>query len=175
MTMNRRIAGVACAAALTVIAAGTASAAPAPAPDSAPVGAMQWPTPGQTYVLAPQNAPDQWLGDADYFGQVVCKASRLWYGGQHDNAVWQVTGNNDGTISLVNMDAEQNRQSLASAGDAIRIDEGHGDEFNWIVTAGPSGTVALKNKRTNKFLTLAAAGVVGAAQTFHWYMVNQRP
>lgn len=169
--MNRRIAAVACAAALTVSAASAASAAPAPAS----VGVTAGPTPGQTYVIAPQNAPDQWIGDNDYFGSVVCQASRLWYGSRHDNAVWQVTGNNDGTISLVNMDAEQNRQSLASSGSAIHIGEGQGDQFHWYVTAGPGGTVALQNKRTRQFLTLAAAGVVGAAQAFHWYMVNQRP
>ncbi|MBT2546375.1 hypothetical protein J7E99_38370 [Streptomyces sp. ISL-44] len=175
--MNRRIAAVACAAALTVIAAGTASAAPAPAPvaASASVGVTAAPTPGQTYVMAPRDAPDQWLGDADYFGSVVCQASRLWYGSRHDDAVWQVTGNNDGSISLVNMDAEQNRYSLASSGTGIRIDQGHGDEFNWEVVAGPGGTVALQNKKTSRFLSLVAGTVVGAAQAFYWYMTNQRP
>ncbi|MGP3686824.1 hypothetical protein ACTVZO_19290 [Streptomyces sp. IBSNAI002] len=184
--MNRRIAAVACAAALTVIAGGTASAAPAPAaPDAAApaaafaaalgsVGAMAV-TPGQTYVMAPRDAPDQWLGDNDYFGSVVCQASRLWYGSRHDNAVWRVAGNNDGSISLVNMDASQNSMSLASAGDGIRIDEGTGDSFHWDVVAGPGGTVALQNRQTRRFLSVVAGTVVGAAQAYYWYMTNARP
>ncbi|MFD9338565.1 hypothetical protein ACFWBF_29820 [Streptomyces sp. NPDC060028] len=159
--MNRRIATVACAAALTFLAAGTASAAP--------------PQPGQTYVMAPRDTPDQWLGDNDWMGSVVCQASRLWYGSRHDNAVWQVTGHGDGSISLVNMDAEQNRMSLASAGGGIRIDEGNGEQFNWDVIAGPGGTVALQNRQTRRFLSVAAGTVVGAVQAYYWYMTNARP
>ncbi len=172
--MNRRIAAVACAAALTVIAGGTASAAPAPAPASASVGVMAV-TPGQTYVMAPRDAPDQWLGDNDYFGSVVCQASRLWYGSRHDNAVWRVAGNNDGSISLVNMDASQSSFSLASAGEAIRIDQGTGESFHWDVVAGPGGSVALQNRQTRRFLSVVAGTVVGAAQAYYWYMTNARP
>ncbi|MCX5013282.1 MULTISPECIES: hypothetical protein [unclassified Streptomyces] len=175
--MNRRIAAVACAAALTSIAAGTASAAPAPAPASASasVGVMAPPVPGRTYVVAPQDTPDQWLGDNDWFGSVVCQASRLWSGDRRDDALWRVTGNNDGSISLVNMDAAQNGWSLASSGEGIRIAEGNGEEFHWDVVAGPGGTVALQNRQTRRFLSIVAGTVVGAAQAYYWYMTNARP
>ncbi|WP_374775252.1 hypothetical protein OG756_22520 [Streptomyces sp. NBC_01310] len=181
--MNRRIAAVACAAALTVIAGGTASAAPAPA-SAAPAPASAGPalasvgvtavTPGQTYVMAPRDAPDQWLGDNDYYGEIACKASRFWFGNWRDNAIWQVVGNNDGSISLVNMDAADDRLSLASAGQAVRVGLGHGPEFNWDVVAGPGGTVALQNRRTRQFLSIVAGTVVGAAQAYYWYMTNAR-
>lgn len=173
--MNRRTAAVACAAALTVIAAGTASAAPAPAPAPASVGMMAPPVPGRTYVVAPQDMPDQWLGDNDYFGMVVCQASRLWSGDRRDDALWQVTGNGDGSISLVNMDAAQDRWKLASAGDGIRIGEGNGEQFHWDVVAGPGGTVALQNRQTRRFLSIVAGTVVGAVQAYYWYMSNARP
>ncbi|MBW5481925.1 hypothetical protein [Streptomyces bambusae] len=165
----RHTAALACAAALTVLAAGSASATPAPAP-------AQQPTPGQTYVMAPQERPDQWLGDADYYGEIVCRASRLWYGNRHDDAVWRISGNNDGSISLVNTDAEQFGQSLTAAGDAIFIQQGQGDAYHWYTVAGPGGTVALRNKVTGRYLMATATGaVVSAVNAYWWYMVNTRP
>ncbi|MEV6956782.1 hypothetical protein [Streptomyces sp. NPDC051183] len=125
--------------------------------------------------MAPKDTPDQWLGDNDWMGSVVCQASRLWYGSRHDNAVWRVAGHADGSISLVNMDAADDEWKLASAGEGIRVAEGGGDQFNWDVVAGPGGSVALQNRQTRRFLSVVAGAVVGTFQAYYWYMTNARP
>ncbi|MGC4983359.1 hypothetical protein OG410_31860 [Streptomyces sp. NBC_00659] len=173
--MSRYTAALSCAAALAVLTAGSAAALPA---DTAPAGPAHAAVAAQanTYVLAPQDKPDLWLGDLDYHGLVVCKASRLWYGEGRDNAVWQITNNNDGSVSLVNMDSQGNRERLLSTREEVLISEGTGDAFNWFRVAGPSGTFGLKNKATGRYLAFTAAGgVLGAVNAYWWYMVNTLP
>ncbi|MFD5517834.1 hypothetical protein [Streptomyces sp. NPDC127066] len=173
--MSRYTAALSCAAALTVLVAGSAAALPADTAPAGPAPAVAFRQPN-TYVLAPQDQPDLWLGDNDYYGEVVCKASRLWYGGAHDNAVWQTTNNNDGSVTLVNMDAEGNRQSLRNVGQGVLVSEGTGDAFHWFKVAGPSGTFGLRNKATGRYLAFTAAGgVLGAVNAYWWYMVNTLP
>ncbi|MFE1291780.1 hypothetical protein [Streptomyces sp. NPDC058751] len=170
--MSRYTAALSCAAALAVLTAGSAAALPADTAPPGPVPAAVAMQPN-TYVLAPQDQPDLWLGDIDYYGLVTCKASRLWYGEGRDNAVWQMTNNNDGSVSLVNMDSHGNRERLLSRRDEVLISEGTGDIFNWFRVAGPAGTFGLKNKATGRYLAFNAAGaVVGAVNAYWWYMVN---
>ncbi|MCY0921626.1 MULTISPECIES: hypothetical protein [unclassified Streptomyces] len=98
------------------------------------------------------------------------------YGNRHDDAVWQVGGNNDGTLSLLNRDAEQFGQSLQGVGNGILVSQGQGDSFHWYTVAGPGGSVALRNKVTGRYLKATAAGaVVSATNAYWWYMVNTRP
>ncbi|MFE9775774.1 hypothetical protein ACFYOV_29780 [Streptomyces sp. NPDC005931] len=174
--MSRYTVALACAAALTVLMAGSAAAAPDDTEQAGPARTAVTAQAGNTYVLAPQDKPDLWLGDADYYGTVVCRASRLWYGGGRDDAIWRMSSNSDGSVSLLNMDAEQYGQSLRAAGDAILVSQGYGDAFHWYTVAGPSGSVALRNKVTGRYLAATAAGVVvSAAQAYWWYMVNTLP
>ncbi|MFD8736080.1 RICIN domain-containing protein [Streptomyces sp. NPDC059618] len=173
--MSRYTVALACAAALAVLTAGSAVALPA---DTAPSGRAPAAAtaPSNTYVLAPQDTPDQWLGDADYYGSVVCKASRLWYGDARDNAVWQTTTNGDGTISLVNLDIHGNRERLQNVGEGILVSDATGDASHWYKIAGPSGTFTLQNKATRRYLAVNAAGtVLGALSAYWWYMVNTLP
>ncbi|KOG75577.1 MULTISPECIES: hypothetical protein [Streptomyces] len=174
--MRRYTAALACAAALTVLTAGSAAAVPADAPQARPASAAATIQQGHTYVLAPQDKPDQWLGDADYYGSVMCQASRLWYGNRHDDAVWLQTSNADGSITLVNTDAEQVGRTLQSQGEGVFIRDGNGDAAHWFKTVGPGGAVSLRNKLSGRYLTLSAAGtVVAAVNAYWWYMVNTIP
>ncbi|MGW3909936.1 hypothetical protein ACWEBX_00160 [Streptomyces sp. NPDC005070] len=173
--MSRYTAALSCAAALAVLTTGSAVALPADTAHArtAPAAVTAQ---ANTYVLAPQDQPDLWLGDADYYGSVLCKASRSWYGDARDNAIWQTTSNSDGSISLVNMDTQGNRERLRNVGEGILVSVGDGDAFHWFKVAGPAGTFGLRNKATGRYLAFTAAGtVLGAVNAYWWFMVNTLP
>ncbi|MGW7550568.1 hypothetical protein [Streptomyces rimosus] len=174
--MRRYTAALACAAALTVLTAGSAAAVPADAPQARPASAAATIQQGHTYVLAPRDKPDYWLGDADYFGSVVCQASRLWYGNRHDDAVWLQTNNADGSITLLNTDAEQTGRTLQSQGEGVFLGDGNGAAAHWFRVVGPGGAVSLRNALTGRYLAATAAGAVATAvNAYWWYMVNTIP
>ncbi|WP_030273689.1 hypothetical protein [Streptomyces sp. NRRL B-24484] len=155
--------GTAGAATASTVSASTASA---PAPATAAPAAI---SDGQHYVLAPQHAPDQWLGEVSW-NSVVTRASRLWYGNQYHHALWTARVAGDGTVELQNVDFGG---SLQDDNGAVEANWGQGGTWDWTAVAGPGGTVALRNRITGRYLALNAANVaVTAATAYFWYVVN---
>ncbi|MCU7826963.1 hypothetical protein [Kitasatospora sp. DSM 101779] len=155
-------------AAVTLLPAGTAeaAAAPAPAPSVAAVSVIN---DGQHYVLAPQHAPDQWLGEVGW-NNIVARASRLWYGNQYHHALWTARVNGAGAVELQNVDFGG---SLQDDNGAVEANWGQGGTWDWTAVAGPGGTVALRNQVTGRYLALNAANVAVMATTaYFWYVVN---
>ncbi|MGE7437744.1 hypothetical protein [Kitasatospora sp. NPDC001175] len=158
-------------AALTLVPLGTAEAGASPMPATAraqTAAALAAITDGQHYVLAPQQAPDQWLGENNW-DSIVAQPSRLWYGNQYHHALWTARDAGNGAVELQNYDFGG---SLQDSG-AVEANWGQGGTWDWIAVGGPGGTVALRNRVTNRFLALNAQNVaVMATGAFYWYLVN---
>ncbi|MFD8750008.1 hypothetical protein ACFV0O_03325 [Kitasatospora sp. NPDC059577] len=159
-------------AALTLVPVATAEAVAAPAPPAVRVQAAVAQAnidDGQSYVLAPQQAPDQWLGENGW-NDIVAQTSRLWYGAQqYSHALWtaRVSG---GVVGLENAEFHG---SLQDDNGAVEANWGNGDAFGWTAVAGPSGSVALQNRATGRYLALNAANAaVMATGIYYWYLVN---
>ncbi|GAA1082180.1 MULTISPECIES: hypothetical protein [Kitasatospora] len=153
-------------AATAATAATTSNAVGVPAKGPAALSAI---SDGQHYVLAPQHAPDQWLGEVGW-NSIVARASRLWYGNQYHHALWTARVAGDGTVELQNVDFGG---SLQDDNGAVEANWGQGGTWDWTAVAGPGGTVALRNRVTGRYLALNAANVaVTAATAYFWYVVN---
>ncbi|WP_431683670.1 hypothetical protein [Kitasatospora sp. KL5] len=157
-------------AALVLVPLGATGAGAVPAPAAARATAAQTViNNGQHYVLAPQHAPDQWLGENSW-NSIVAKASRLWYGNQYHHALWTARVGGDGAVELQNYDFGG---SLQDDNGAVEANWGQGGTWDWVAVGGPGGTVALRNRITNRYLALNAANVAVMATTaYFWHVVN---
>ncbi|MEU3569931.1 hypothetical protein AB0E96_16135 [Kitasatospora sp. NPDC036755] len=168
-------------AAMTLVPLAASESLAAPAPATAPAAGQQAGaavalaagiTPGQSYVLSPQNAPDQWLGE-NAWNSITTQASRWWYGqDQYHHALWTARDGGNGAIEFQNFDFGG---SLQDDGGAVEANWGNGGSWDWVTVAGPSGTVALRNRATNRYLALAGNTAVMTAGAFYWFVVNAHP
>ncbi|MFJ9690833.1 hypothetical protein [Kitasatospora sp. NPDC101183] len=159
---------------LVPLATSEAVAAPVAAPNATPASAsvaLAAITDGQNYVLAPQNAPDQWLGEYAW-NHIGTQASRMWYGDSYHNALWTAHTVN-GAVELQNYGFAG--QGLEDDNGAVEANWGHGNTWEWATVAGPGGTVALKNRATGRYLALAGNAAVMATTAFYWFVVNAHP
>ncbi len=150
-------------------AAAMASAGPAMAAPAAPAPGRVLVTTGQHYVLASQAQPNLWLGELSY-DNIVARASGLWYGGTHDEAVWTATVSGGG-VQLENYETGGYLDQWSGSVQSL-----WGDGNFWTMVPGAGGSFALRDRSTGRYLAVNAAGVaILAANAYFWILVNAVP